>query len=94
MVGLILFLSLVILVVIMIHRRSTLEEHERLSRQISELPPSPEGTERILEAVEGARMQISSTGDELRAESRNNRSLYERLIAALMKVVTPKEPRK
>jgi hypothetical protein len=63
---------LILLVFAVLHRRHL----ERISRQISELPPSPEGTERILSAIEGARMQISSTGDELRGQ---NRTLKERV---------------
>lgn len=42
---------------------------DKLRQQIAELPTAPEGTERILTAIEGARMQISSTGDELRGQT-------------------------
>lgn len=67
---------LILLVFAVLHRRHL----NRITRQIAELPPNPEGTERILgavdhskdqvlEAVEGARMQISSTGDELRGQT-------------------------
>jgi hypothetical protein len=59
----------------------------RISRQISELPPNPEGTDRILDAIEGARMQISSTGDELRAEGRTLRDRIDALIATIAKFV-------
>jgi Na+-transporting methylmalonyl-CoA/oxaloacetate decarboxylase gamma subunit len=85
---------LLLLVFAVMHRRHL----GNLSRQISDLPPSPEGTERIiarvdeksdevLDAVEGARMQISSTGDELRAQGRTLRDRIDALISTIAKFV-------
>jgi hypothetical protein len=55
----------------------------RISQQIADLPPAPEGTERILTAIEGARMQISSTGDELRGQH----GIIKERIQWLIKVI-------
>jgi hypothetical protein len=74
---------LILLVFAVLHRRHL----NRISRQISQLPPNPEGTERILDAIEGARMQISSTGDELRAQGRTLRDRIDALIATIAKFV-------
>ena len=96
LVLLILLIALVLLVLAFLHRRHL----HRISRQIADLPPAPEGTERILTAIEGARMQISSTGDELRGQNRTIKDRinwligqYDRLIALLVRVLTPKEPK-
>lgn len=78
-VGLILALVLILLVLALLHRRNL----QKISQQIADLPPSPEGTERILQAVEGARMQISSTGDELRAQNRSIKERVQWLIGRL-----------
>jgi hypothetical protein len=76
-------IALILLVFAVLHRRHL----NRISRQISQLPPNPEGTDRILDAIEGARMQISSTGDELRAQGRTLRDRIDALIATIAKFV-------
>ncbi len=87
-------LTVALLVFAILHRRHL----DRISQAIADLPPAPEGTARILQAIEGARMQISSTGDELRGQhviikERTNWLIhqYDRLIAMLKKVITPQE---
>jgi predicted PurR-regulated permease PerM len=67
---------LILLVLAVLHRVHL----QKISRQISDLPPNPEGTERILDAIEGARLQISSTGDELRGQTRTVKERVNWLI--------------
>ena len=72
------FLLLVLSIVLHIWQ---LQRLDRMSAQIRDLPPSPEGTEKILTAIEGARMQISSTGDELRGQTSIIKERVQWLIA-------------
>jgi len=61
----ILLISIAILTLIIAHRRDSRIAHEKLSKQIAELPPNPEGTERIIDLVkeqqELTRAHVSNT---------------------------------
>jgi cell division protein FtsN len=104
LVMLVCLLALIILILVIVIRYENSTRHEKLSKQIAELPPSPEGTERIIGVVEDqqemTRQHVSNTLGSIAHETEMNKGLlhkviglYHNLVAALTHIVTPKDPK-
>jgi predicted PurR-regulated permease PerM len=100
LVVLVAFLVLLVLVLVIVVRHENRSQHERLAKQIAELPPSPEGTERIMGVVESqqemTRQHISNTFGSVAHETEMNKGLlhkliglYQNLVTALTHIVAP-----
>lgn len=98
-------LALIILVLVIVLRYENTMHHQQIAKKIAELPPHPEGTERIIGVVETqqemTRQHVSNTMGTLAHETEMNKGLlhtlarlYKDLIAVLTEVVTPKPPTK
>jgi hypothetical protein len=98
-------LALIILVLMLVLRYENTMQHQQIAKKIAELPPHPEGTERIIQVVETqqemTRQHVSNTMGSLAHETEMNKGLlhtllglYKDLVAVLTRVVTPKEPPK
>jgi cell division protein FtsN len=97
-------LVLIVLVVVIVIWYENGVQHEKLAKQIAELPPHPEGTERIIGVVEDqqemTRQHVSNTFGSIAHETEMNKGLlhrviglYHDLVAALTHIVTPKDPK-
>jgi len=102
---LVVLLVVLVLVLVLVIRHEGRAQHEKLAKQIAELPPSPEGTERIIGVVESqqemTRQHVSSTIGSIAHETEMNKGLlhkligmYHDLVSALTKIVAPKDDQK
>lgn len=96
---------LLILALVIVIRLENQKQHQQIADKIAKLPPSPEGTERIIEVVEEqqemTRQHVSNTLGSVAHETEMNKGLlrrllelYHNLVAVLTDLVTPpKEPK-
>lgn len=96
-----LVVALLILTIVIVIRRDLAKARQ----SIADLPPSPEGTERIVSVLEieheMTRQHVSATMGSLAHETEMNkgllyevRNLYHVLVSTLISLVTPREPKK